>query len=41
MFRHVAKAFGLVMASAVTAVIGIYVLMVVGSRRAVHYHYGA
>jgi hypothetical protein len=40
MLRTIARVFVVLVASALTAAIGLYVLLVVGSRRGVQYYYG-
>lgn len=40
MLRTVAKVFVVLVASGLAAAVGLYVLLVVGSRRGVEYYYG-
>lgn len=40
MLKHLATASVVLAASALVAVVGLYVLLVVGSRRSVEYYYG-
>ena len=40
MMRHLARVLVLLVASAIAGTIGLYVLLVIGSRRGVEYYYG-
>jgi hypothetical protein len=41
MLRTVAKVLGVLAGAAFVAVVGLYVLLVLGSKRGVEYYYGA
>jgi hypothetical protein len=40
MLRNLAKAFAVLIASVLAGAIGLYALLVVGSRRGIEYYYG-
>ena len=40
MLRNLAKAFAVLFASVLAGAIGLYALLVVGSRRGIEYYYG-